>query len=410
MRHIDQTEKMYLLSIKPDDITDKVIYDLFSNRAVKTASGETKIIKSKFDTNDRFKLKKGEYFNKEDIETTVGRFIFNKLVIESNPKFIDILGYVNEVLTDKGLNIHIQDKLAIALRKGEITTDHFVQYLDTIQWLGGKFASSLTNSITINSVKTNPVVDKRKKELMKIHADKLKENDIITTVQIEQELVALAKKELANDPAIELYNSGARGSFENNYKDISIMQGPVYNPVTGQFDIVTSNFVDGMEKKDIPSAANSVVMAAEPKAVGTQVAGYLTKKINAVYQSVVIDERKEDCGTKNTLDILVTKFNMNDIMYSYAVHNGKIILLDEKNISSFLGSIVKLRNPMFCIGNDNGNGICPICAGQKYTSLGITTMGLTATKTSSTILNLNMKKVHDANAKIKPVDLNRITL
>ena len=59
---------------------------------------------------------------------------------------------------------------------------------------------------------------KRKEELFKEHKEELENGDVITAVKIENELTSMAESELKGDPGMDLYNSGARGKFANNYK------------------------------------------------------------------------------------------------------------------------------------------------------------------------------------------------
>ena len=55
-----------------------------------------------------------------------------------------------------------------------------------------------------------------------------------------------------------LYRSGARGSMGNNYKNMSIMQGPIQNPITGKYEVIKTSFMEGVEKKAISIEGNAV--------------------------------------------------------------------------------------------------------------------------------------------------------
>ena len=59
-RTISESEKQYLLSLKPDDITLDLLHELFADTYDKE---KRKVIPAKFNTYDEFALKKGEYFN-----------------------------------------------------------------------------------------------------------------------------------------------------------------------------------------------------------------------------------------------------------------------------------------------------------------------------------------------------------
>ena len=78
---LSQEEKQYFLSLKRTDITHQLLQDLFADKYDTKAN---KIIPCKFNTYDEFDLKSTEYFNKEDVHTNCGLFIFNKFIITCN--------------------------------------------------------------------------------------------------------------------------------------------------------------------------------------------------------------------------------------------------------------------------------------------------------------------------------------
>ena len=84
--------------------------------------------------------------------------------------------------------------------------------------------------------------------------------------EIEDELVADSRKILKNDTGMTLFDSGARGSFDNDYKNMNLMVGPVKIPGTDDFDMITSNYIEGIKKDEIVAASNSLVSAVYPKA------------------------------------------------------------------------------------------------------------------------------------------------
>ena len=95
---LSQEEKQYFLSLKRTDITHQLLQDLFAD---KYDTKTNKIIPCKFNTYDEFDLKSTEYFNKEDVHTNCGLFIFNKFIIEKS--FSNLVGYCNKPLDKKEL-------------------------------------------------------------------------------------------------------------------------------------------------------------------------------------------------------------------------------------------------------------------------------------------------------------------
>jgi len=394
--------KHMLLKMAPDDITAEFIFSYLADSS-KRENGKFITIPSRIKTYDTFTLKKGEYFNTEDITTNVGLFIFNKFLIEES--FVSILGYINTPINAK-VHKNIENTISQALLNDKITTEQMVDYLNKLQWLSKEFNAVFSGSFTMKTLKPVPKVMKLKAKLVKENEEALKKGDVSTGVKIEKELLEVAKEELKGDPGMELYNSGARGSFDNNYKNIAVTKGPVYNPVTDKWNFVESNFMEGIKKEEIPIVANSIPMGQYPKSVGTQIGGYFNKQLSAAFQGIVLDSPDSDCKTTNTLDIVITPYNKSQFLYRNIVEGNKLILLERDNIDKYVGKKVKLRSPMFC----NGEKLCSKCAGSLFYRLGIQNIGLTSTRLAGTLLNLSMKKFHNSTANIKKIDLNTISL
>lgn len=399
---VTQKDKEYLLSIKPQDINYDLLVELFGDKCERV-NGKVHRKGSRFNTYDEFILKPGEYFNKTQVTTNVGLFIYNKFIVEG--RFEDILGYWNNTIDKKQLGA-LESKLSKALLNKHITVEQMVQYLDRTQWLSMKFHAVISGSFTMGTLKPNAKAMAVRDKYVKEHKKELDEGDVTTAIKMEREVMETAKNELKNDSGMDLYDSGARGSFGNNYKNISLMKGPVYNPILGRAEIVTTNFMEGIAKKDIATYANGVIAGAYPKAVGTQESGYLAKQLIAALQTVVLDKKDSDCGTNGYITVTITPELRNDFNYRYIIENGKLVLLDDTNIDKYVGKTVKMRSPMYCVGKK----LCRKCAGVIHEKLDIENIGLTSTKVASTLLNLSMKKFHDTSAKMNEVRLDQITV
>lgn len=397
---VTEKDKQYLLSIKQEDISFDLLVSLFAD-SVERVNGKVITKKSRFNPEDEFVLKAGEYFNKTQVTTTVGEFIYNKRIVEK--RFEDVLGYWNEPIDKKTLG-KIESKLSKALIGKKITMEDMVYYLDTTQWLSMKFHAVISGSFTMNTLKPNAKAMAIRNKYVKDHASELEAGDVTTAVKMEREVMAAAKADLDGDPGMFLYDSGARGSFGNNFKNISLMKGPVYNPILGRAEIITTNFMEGIAKKDIATYANGVIAGAYPKAVGTQESGYLAKQLTAALQTVVLDKKGSDCGSKGYITVTITEELKNDFNYRYIIEGNKLVLIDDSNLDKYVGKTVKMRSPMYCIGKT----LCMTCAGVMHEKLQIENIGLTATRVASTLLNLSMKKFHDTSAKMNEININNI--
>lgn len=271
-RTITSEEKQMFLDLKPDDITQELFDSLFCDKIDNNSIGskEPKIIRSKFNTYDEFVLNPNEYFNKEKITTNCGLFIFNKFLIE--PYFQQEVGYVNFEITKKNLG-KIDDMIATAIMLDDTGEEvkKYIEYTNRLCWLAFTCNTQICSSISLKTAKPLPKVTALKKKLIKENKEAIDNNDAIVYKHIQDELVKTAEEELKNEPAYELYSSGARGSFDNAYRQWLCTKGPIWNAHKKEFEIVTNSLYEGIPKENIPSLANAIVSGFYPKAIGTGV-------------------------------------------------------------------------------------------------------------------------------------------
>ena len=405
-RTITKEEKEYLLSLKPSDITLPLLQELFADTYDPV---KKKVIPSKFNTYDEFSLSKNEYFNKEDIKVTnCGLFILNKFLFEE--KLVDIVGYVNTPFDKKTIG-KVQSKLDAALLEDEIDTETYIEFLNKFTWIAFSFNTEVSTSLTINSMKEQPVVKKAREEMIKKNKDKLQPGnvDIATVTKMEADLVEVARKGMENDPAMDLYESGARGSFNVAYKNAQIMKGPVLNTSNNQWEVVLTPQIEGISKNDVPVMANNIIDSAYSKSIAPGECGYMTKKLSAAFQGVVLGKRGSDCGTKAYSTIKITEDTFNYYKYQYMIEGSKLVRLDPSNKDKYMGKTVKMRTNDYCIGVGKKKDTCNMCAGDMYYMIGMENIGLTTPRISNSMLNARFKVMHDSTVKtfeITPEDFD----
>lgn len=395
VKTLSKSEKEYFLSLKTDDINLKLLDSLFSDTYdVKN----NKRLASPYNTYDEIVLEANEYINKEKVLTNCGLFIINKYLIEED--FKEIVGYMNTPLNNKGYK-KLDSTLSNALKDDKITPEQYIKFLNRVCWIAFTYNSQICSSLSIKSSMPLPTVQKRKQELLKKHAKEIQESDIPTIVKIEDELLELAKKELVNDPAMELYDSGARGSFNNAYKTAQVWKGAIFNESENRFEIMTNSWYEGIGKEQMGLAAGSVVNSVYPKALGTSECGHLSKIINSAFQAMELQEKGTDCGTTETNTVIITPESTKYYMYSYMINSsGKLIRIDENNINSLLGKKIKVRSAQYCKDYNK----CNVCAGDILFSIGVKQMGMSFGKMSSSLLRAKLKAVHDATIKAYEID------
>lgn len=243
-----------------------------------------------------------------------------------------------------------------------------------------------------------------KKKLLKEHEEKLRSGDPRAGELVENELITKAKEVLKNDPGMDLYDSGARGSFGNNYKNINLIRGPVFNEATKKFDFIANSLMDGLRREDFSANSNTIVNGAYPKSVATKDSGYLGKELNATLQMERLDpDINSDCGTKFLLTVHLTKNNIHQYDYRYIMENGKLKCLTPDIIKNYAGQTVKMRSVMFCKGNAKGEK-CAKCCGIYYHKTNKMFIGLQTGQIAGTLTNANMKKFHANLVKTAKID------
>lgn len=390
------------LAMTPSDITLSFLTDIFADTVSAVNGNNTKRKKARYKTWDRIKVPKGYFFNDQpEFETTIGRFMFNKFILQG-AGIIEAVGYIDSVLPKKTMG-KIDQSIATLYMKDIIDRKQFNAYTDRRDTLGYWVNGMLAHTISEKMLKPLPQVEKRKMELCKKYEKELSEGNVDVMTKISNELIAYSKELLKDDEGMDMYDSGNL-DFNNNYRNNCIIKGAVMNKITGSYDFISTSFMDGIDKKDLPAHANSILASQYPASISTQDAGYVGKKLIALLQMMDIDEEGTDCGTKNLIPITITKHNNEQVLYTYISEGGSEILLTEDNIKSYIGKRVKMRSPMSCLNQK----ICSKCAGQLFHMMGINHAGLFATYASHAALNLGLKAKHNSVVELATLDVDDI--
>lgn len=393
--------KERLLSIDIKDIDLAFIQEMFAAYYDKT---EQRMKEANFNANDHVLLTPNEYkYIKDKEDTTLGRILFNRYVLERTG-LIEQIGYYNNPITKKSLGA-LDRLISNLLMIDKIESDTYAAYIDSRDRLGFWCSSFMASHVTNNILEPIPEVEKRKDELFKQYAPQLNSEhaveQIMATNAIEKELMDMVRKKMENDPGYDLYASGD-GNFDNNYKTINVMRGAVFNNATQKYDVVESSLMNGIKKKDITPFSNSVLAGAYPSAVATAEAGYMSKIFLALLQSESIDPNpKSDCGTKVTIPITVTEKNKTYLVYRNISENGKVVKIDFTNIDSYVGKVIHLFSPQCCTHKK----ICAKCAGDLFHLFGVENIGLLTTDITDKLLNLKLKSKHDLSQSAGAIDM-----
>lgn len=355
--------------------------------------------------NQHFTLTNEMYpYVKESVDTTLGKLVFNRYVLEDTG-LIDKIGYWNKPLDEDSL-ADLNVAVNVLLINDAIPTSSLGAYIDHRDRMGFWCSTFLSTSITSALLKPQIDVEKRKKELFEEYRDKLHSNNpteqILASNKMEKELMGMVRKNLESDVGYDMYRSGS-ANLDNNYKTINVMLNPVFNDATKKFDIPEHSLMNGVTKYDIPALSNIVVAGAYPSAVGTAEAGYMSKIIMALMQSIQIDpNRTSDCGSNVTIPFFVTKKNARYVLDRYINAGGKKVLITRENVQSYIGQTINLYTPQGC----KNKKICAKCGGHVFQNLGVTNVGLLVTQFTMKLLNLKLKSKHNLSQSADVIPVN----
>lgn len=248
-KHITKKEDVeYFLSLKEEDITTSFIMENFAEFDNK----------SKFNPYDTIDIPPNSYHNnKNTFTTTLGLWVFNIYFIERD--LFHLFGYVNKTLNKSTLG-GMNSKLSYALIEDKITLPQLKRYLMKTQKVM-PYVSVLSPSQTMMMLTCTKAISKKKEELYKKYKEEIDNGNEIIAEQMEKELLEYAKELLKDDPSLDSFDSGARGSFGNNFKNMYVMCGATRDPdpnAEQTYKIIKSNYMSGITRDDYATVARSL--------------------------------------------------------------------------------------------------------------------------------------------------------
>ena len=400
-RVVSEDVKKELLALDSKKLTVNDIARLFGNttKIGKDKKKAFEVTKPKYNSQDIVVLQAGEYTNEKEVTTTVGRILFNKLMLEGTA-ILDLIPnrFFNEEVNAKKFG-KLRDIVASGVMNGKLKIiPDVIDFTRNNEFWGLNLVAIFGTSYSMETIVPNKELLRKKDELLA--QAKANGGRLADFTEVEDKLVAEADRITAGTPGKFLFDSGARGSFENDFKNMAIAVGAVENPITGNYDFMTSSYMTGLRKEDLPAAANSVLNAEYPKAIGTAQGGYMTKQFYAVFQNMSIDEDGTDCGSRGGLVMVLTDENLRDYVDQYLMDKGKPVLITEDLDKKYMNHPVLVRSPMYCIGEK----ICSVCGGRRFYKVGIDNIGLTTTALSGKLQSSALKLRHNLKIKMDVID------
>lgn len=351
--------------------------------------------KHRFNQYDMFDVPPNSYGpkgrrNKNTFRTTIGIWIFNRVFIEK--ELFDLKHYVNKTITKKLFNSIAKD-ITYKILEEKLPLDALKHYM----MKGQKFmnySTILSESTTIKLLTISQKIEVEKAKLLKKYAKEVEAKDPGTIIKIQNELLDMAKKELKDDPSMDVYMSGAKEKIGNDFKNMYIMKGLSKNPdPTKGYNVITSSYMNGIKKEEYADFANSLAEGPYARGIKTGLGGYWEKLALPAYQHIKMLPKGSDCGTKRHIHVKLTDDNYNKYIYSFAKVGSKYVELTSENKSDFVGKEVALRFSSLCEAKD---GICNRCGGNAFYRLGITNIGTAVPQVPAKLKLVSMKSFHDS--------------
>src|SRR5438876_1477040 len=327
-------------------------------------------------------------FNKQYMETTVGRVILNDHLPEEMP-------YINGLLKKKGLGQLVQ---YCYLKLGLTTT---VQMLDEVKNLGFLYTTRAGISIGIDDMvvpgEKAGLVRAAEKEVVAVesqyqdgaitHGERY--NKIIeiwskVTERVSDEMFQAMEEDDRTgrhlNPIYIMADSGARGS-KQQIRQLSGMRGLMAKP-SGEIieQPITANFREGLNVLEYFISTHGARKGLADTALKTADSGYLTRRLVDVSQDVIVAET--DCGTTEGIfvepiiesgeiieplrDRIVGRVALEDQLD----YEGNVIVHVNSEITEDLAAAiqaagierVKIRSVLTC---ESKRGVCQLCYGRN---------------------------------------------
>jgi hypothetical protein len=310
----------------------------------------------------------------------------------------------NMALQGKALE-SIYKEMSALMIDGLIGGEIMEQFVDNLNWIGFVLVPYLSPSLDFDTLYPSDDVKAVRDKVLKENEVTIAQNDVVDfTKRVEPQIVSQTQDLMRqkNSPGMLIYDSGANGSYGNNFKITALLRGAVAeSDDPSKFSINTSSLSEGVSKEETVVAGDIAVQGSIGRAIGTRKGGYLVKQFYAGFQSLVADKDGTDCKTPLTLPVVITEKNYEDYLYRNAVVGGKIVQLNRTNKGDFVGKLVQMRSPFYC----QSRKICHTCLGDMMRRLGIKNVGLTTANIGSTLLNGSLKAFHQLTVKAEKYDL-----
>ena len=347
--------------------------------------------------NDRLTLNKGDLPNiTTKIDTTVGRVIFNYVLVARN--FGSKIPYFNEQVDVEAIEKYITKGLV----DNTILVSEYLRYTDSVSFI--EQLSPISNiSATYKNVLPPPNLDKIKKDLYKQFDSKYGpdwKKDRGRVVEFQEELKKVDAEWLKGDPSV---GKLITGKIKDNAR---VKMYLTFGPEVGfHKDGSKTTFVENSlleqypkDKEQVAAIYNSIRAASYDRGAETAKGGAASKDVLRGLSSYRVV--KGDCKSKQYRKITVTKEIANGLSGRYMVVNDKLVEITDP--TTLIGKTIQIRSPMYC--KQPSPEYCSTCCGTLIENVQDAIPSIGASITGE-IMYIAMKSMHNTQVSLKDVNI-----
>lgn len=327
---------------------------------------------------------------KDPIKSTIGRYVLNYILLVD--PFGDILSYVNEPFNAG----KIESDIVEAAFADKVTVKQIKTYNNNLYFIG-HFTELCAPSMSEKSLSTDPNIKKHRDMLLEQHKDEL--DDPIILSKIEDELIAMDKEYLKDDPSQGFYISSGK-AYDICRKRMLVTGGMIgdFGDNT-KYHFVNQSLDEGWATEDLPVLFNDIRKGSYNRAVSTAEGGTESKFLSRIFQDTKIVEH--NCKTTKGLEVYLGEDVIDMYNYRYIITSSGIVALTPDIIKSYLNKKVIMRSPQYC---KTTNGLCAICMGQVFEKLNKKLLNMEAVNIGSSFLQASMKSMHGVKSSFNNIE------
>lgn len=358
-----------------------------SNPIISNSEDVYNLIREGKELNSKIPYSHPKKTNGKVMNLKLGRIWFNDLLPGDYP------------LIDEVVDKSKMDSIIVDLYK-KYGTEEASEIISKLQTESFKLATISPNTFNIDMLIPPNDWIKKKEEFEKIA-------NTLPPVEFKKEAEKLTKEllkhiEESGSRAEYIMASGAKGNPISDWGALLVAKGYVIDIEGNLLGPITNGLNDGYGKIDYYNAGSESRKNFYMRSALTAHPGYLTRKMVTANAGLQIDTKKQDCGTRKTFDLVVTK-DLAEILLqrNYVSQAGTIKTIT--SVDQILDRKIKLRSPLYCLSE---NGICPTCYGNLAKTLNTNNIGILAAGAVNIVgINAMMKMRHQSSSvNTKEVD------